>query len=185
MSDKKIDELKNTEYDGIQEYDNDLPRWWVITFVLCLVFGAGYWIYHRNFDAPDQIERYDETLTAHQNKYLKDVNKNLTNESLLAMVNVPSDVDAGKAIYTNNCVACHADNLGGGIGPNLTDAYWIHGAQPLDIHRTIQEGVVEKGMLSWQGILTSKQMEQVTAYVLTFKNTNVDGGKEPQGELVE
>lgn len=187
MTDKKTDkkdELKSTEYDGIQEYDNDLPRWWVGTFVISVLFGFGYWFYYYTFEGPNQKEKYQEAFQVYEKRYQsKDIE--VSDEALLAMMNSAEDLAKGKEIYDVNCVACHLASGGGSIGPNLTDAYWIHGGSPSDIHRIVVEGVVEKGMLAWKGILTSTQIDQVTAYVLTLKNTNVAGGKEPQGEPVE
>ena len=68
-------------------------------------------------------------------------------------------------------------------GPNLTDSAWIHGGAPLQIHTTITNGVVEKGMLAWGPILGPTKVQQVAAYVLSIRDTNVDGGKEPQGAV--
>lgn len=180
------DQLKDSQYDGIQEYDNDLPKWWVGTFIITVLFGFGYWVYYHNFSGPGQTQQYDQKLKSHQAKYAaKSGSGDLSDDRILALLDSAADIEEGKGIYTQNCVACHAANGGGGIGPNLTDNAWIHGANPLDIYGTIENGIVEKGMLAWKGILTTSQMQKVTAYVLTLKNTNVVNGKAPQGDVVE
>ncbi|MCB0272036.1 MAG: c-type cytochrome [Bdellovibrionales bacterium] len=185
MSDDK-DQLRDSQYDGIQEYDNDLPKWWVGTFVITVVFSFCYWIYYHNFGGQTQEQRFEEKYKQHLAMYEGSSTKEeLTDESLFELVSSTNDVSEGQNIYAQNCVVCHAANGGGGIGPNLTDAYWIHGANPVSIFHTVENGVVEKGMLAWKGVLTSKQMQQVVAYVLTLKNTNVAGGKEAQGEKVQ
>lgn len=184
MSDEHKDQLRSTQYDGIQEYDNDLPRWWVGTFVLTIVFAVAYWMVFYNFQAPDSSEKYDQAYQAHAAKYF-DQKIELTDQDLIAMASSSSDLEAGHAIFKQNCVACHMENGGGSIGPNLTDAYWIHGNAPTSVYKVIENGIVEKGMLAWKGILTPKQMKQVSAYVVSIMNTNVEGGKEPQGEKVE
>ncbi|MCB1198969.1 MAG: c-type cytochrome [Deltaproteobacteria bacterium] len=184
MSDK--DQLKDSQYDGIQEYDNDLPKWWVGTFIITVLFGFGYWLYFYTFGGPGQVAKYEKAYQAHQEKYTSQNNAgDINDDVIVAMVDSVSDLESGKTIFTQNCVACHAANGGGGIGPNLTDKYWIHDDSPRGVFETVQNGVVEKGMLAWKGILTTQQMQQVSAYVVSLKNTNVEGGKEPQGDLVE
>jgi cytochrome c oxidase cbb3-type subunit 3 len=78
-------------------------------------------------------------------------------------------------------VACHQADGSGLVGPNLTDAYWLHGGQPLDILHTVTNGVPEKGMVAWLSQLGPRRVEDVTVYVLTLKGKNLPG-KEPQGE---
>jgi len=86
---------------------------------------------------------------------------------------------SGKNIYTTNCVACHGTLGEGGIGPNFTDDYWIHGAGMSNMVHTITVGVPAKGMISWRGILSEEQMVQVASYILTlpgadyFRNTSL------------
>lgn len=178
------DKLKDSQYDGIQEYDNDLPKWWVATFVATIVFAFLYWSYKYTFDGPSNVDQYEQAYQTHQEKYFEKDKGEVTNDTILALLDSEMALSSGKEIFDQNCAVCHANNGGGGIGPNLTDEYWIHGAQPTDIYYTVEKGVVEKGMLAWKGILTVDQMQQVSAYVTTMKNTNVAGGKEPQGEMV-
>ena len=73
----------------------------------------------------------------------------------------------------------------GAIGPNLTDAYWIHGGDVKDIFKTIKYGVIEKGMTPWQDQLKPNEMQAVSSYILSLQGTNPEGAKEPQGELYE
>ena len=74
---------------------------------------------------------------------------------------------------------------GGNIGPNLTDAYWIHGSKPIDIFHTVIDGVPAKGMPTWGPQLGDDRIESVVAYVLSIRDTNVPAGKAPQGDRVE
>jgi len=90
----------------------------------------------------------------------------------------------GKKIFTKNCVQCHGANGQGGIGPNLTDQYWLHGAGINNVLRTIKYGVPAKGMISWRGFLSQEDIHQVASYVLTLEGTNPPNAKAPQGELV-
>jgi cytochrome c oxidase cbb3-type subunit 3 len=83
------------------------------------------------------------------------------------------------------CMPCHRDDGGGSIGPNLTDDYWIHGAKPLEIWRTVHDGVLDKGMPAWGQMLKPEQVAAVTAYVITLHDTHPPNPKEPQGVKAE
>ncbi|MEM9996123.1 MAG: cytochrome c, partial [Bacteroidota bacterium] len=90
----------------------------------------------------------------------------------------------GQELFVANCAACHGQQGEGLIGPNLTDAYAIHGNEPEDIFRVITEGVLDKGMTPWGNVLTAEERAGVMAYVKSLEGTNIPGGKEPQGERV-
>ncbi|MDF1544139.1 MAG: cbb3-type cytochrome c oxidase N-terminal domain-containing protein [bacterium] len=96
-----------------------------------------------------------------------------------------ASIAGGQGIYSKNCVSCHGALGEGGIGPNLTDQYWLHGADMTSIIKSIKYGYPAKGMISWRGFLKTDQVLQVGSYVMTLKGTNPPNGKAPQGELVE
>lgn len=175
------DKLLDHEYDGIQELDNNLPLWWLWTFFGAIIFSFVYWI-HYSFtgDGPNLDEELARGMAQVESNRQKssesEGGKEMSKEEVLAM---------GKKIFGTNCAACHLENGGGSVGPNLTDAYWIHGATPEDHKKVIEEGVLDKGMPPWKAILRPNEIDAVVAYVETFKNTNVEGGKAPQGEKVE
>ena len=82
-----------------------------------------------------------------------------------------------------DCESCHKAQGEGGIGPNFTDQYWIHGGSAQDIYYTIKVGVVEKGMIAWEDILSPTKIADVTSFINTFQGTNPPNAKAPQGEL--
>lgn len=175
------------DYDGIRELDNKLPFWWQAIFYLTIIFSFGYWAYYHVLDiGPDQWQRYEAELArAEADAASRSAGKaELSDELLLAYSQDSAKVGAGQADYTTFCVPCHGANGEGGIGPNLTDPYWIHGAKPMEIHKIVSEGVATAGMPAWKSVLGDTRVEQVVAYVLTLKGKNVPG-KEPQGEKVE
>ena len=90
---------------------------------------------------------------------------------------------AGKEIYRKNCVACHGANGEGGIGPNVTDDYWIHGGSLADILKIISLGVPAKGMIPWRSTLKTDQIHQVASYMTSLVGTDPPNPKAPQGEL--
>ena len=95
-----------------------------------------------------------------------------------------TDIKAGNAIFTANCVACHKVDAGGGIGPNLVDSYWILGGGVKNVFNTITEGGRPgKGMVAWKTNLKPDEIAQVTSYVLSLHGTTPLEPKEPEGEL--
>ena len=165
------------EYDGIQEFDNRLPNWWLFTLYAAIVFGFGYWIYYHTLDRPGFQEVFAQQWAAVE-KAQADKAGSI---DLAALAKDPDAVARGKVTFANVCAACHRADGGGLVGPNLTDSAWIHGSAPKDIMKTVSEGFVAKGMPPWGPVLGPKGVAEVTAFVLTLKDTNVAGGKPPQG----
>jgi cytochrome c oxidase cbb3-type subunit 3 len=186
MSEYKHDQVREHAHDGIEEYDNRLPDWWLWILYGTIVFGIGYWLVFETMDmVPNPDERYALEMEAAAIAELERMAEaGTSNESLRLMSTVSERVSEGQQLFLKHCVACHAENAQGNIGPNLTDQYWIHGGEPMDLHATVTNGVLEKGMTAWGRQLGPRRVESVVAYVLTLRNTNVPG-KEPQGELYE
>jgi mono/diheme cytochrome c family protein len=93
------------------------------------------------------------------------------------------DLSEGKMLFRDNCTACHREDGGGFIGPNLTDAYWLHGGKTIDIIRSIVVGHPNKGMRSWKLAFNQEQVAQLAGYIQSLKGMKVSNGKSPQGEL--
>lgn len=96
-----------------------------------------------------------------------------------------TSLSQGKVIFETNCATCHGKLGEGGIGPNLTDDYYLHGKGMPNVVRTIKQGVAAKGMISWKGILKDNQIQQVASYILSLHGTNPPNAKAPQGEKIE
>jgi mono/diheme cytochrome c family protein len=89
---------------------------------------------------------------------------------------------SGESIFLTNCATCHGKQGEGGIGPNMTDDYYLHGGRMTDIVKTITNGVPAKGMIAWRGILNEKQIKEVGSYLITLRGTSPPNAKAPQGE---
>jgi cytochrome c oxidase cbb3-type subunit 3 len=178
------DRIRDHDYDGIQEYDNRLPNWWLWTFYLAVIFAFVYWLHYHSIGTGDlPHEQFAAEMAAADARAMElAAQQPATDEMLLAMAQDPAAVSAGRGVYAANCIACHLPTGGGSIGPNLTDAHWIHGSRPTDLLRTVTNGVLEKGMVQWGPLLGPIRCRQVVAYLLTLKNTNVAGGKAPEGK---
>ena len=177
---KRVDAIQGNivhEYDGIEEADNELPRWWVAAFLATIVFGAVYYFVYEKFHLQPSPSEELAAVVAERAKHVTD----FTDDDLRAIAKDPAAVSAGKAAYAINCVACHGSNAEGNIGPNLTDKAWLHGGDPSKIFATIRDGVPAKGMPSWGAVLGNIGVRDVAAYVVTLRNSNVPG-KAPQGE---
>jgi cytochrome c oxidase cbb3-type subunit III len=173
------------EYDGIQECDNALPRWWLGILYSTLAFAAIYWLSAQAFKTtPSPGEEYRaemEKVAAAEAEKMKAIGS-VSDESLVMMAKDAKSVTEGQTVYVSTCAPCHAANGGGGIGPNLTDEFWMHGGAPTKVYGTIKDGVTAKGMPAWGGALGEERVRLVSAYVLSLKNSKVAGGKAPQGE---
>ena len=167
------------ECDGIKEYDNRLPNWWLYTLYGAIVFAVVYWFQYHVFRASDLPgASYAKEMAAEKAR------EEATPVSVEALVTASKDnsaVATGKDVFGQNCAACHGANGAGNIGPNLTDAYWLHGGAPDRVFKTIYEGVPAKGMPAWKGPLGKERIQSVVGYLLTIQNTNV-AGKGPEGD---
>ena len=181
--------MTDHEYDGIKELDNKLPPWWVWLFNLSIIFAVVYFAYYQVFnssDLPVSIQEYnaemaqaDEEIAAYKEKFGSGVD-----ETTAELITDPARLAEGEKIYQANCVSCHMVDGGGGIGPNFTDQYWIHGGDIKDLFTTIKYGVITKGMIPWKDQLKPDEIENVASYILTtFPGTTPENPKAPQGEL--
>ena len=184
MSDRDHDRDPHV-YDGIVEHDNRLPLWWQLTLYGAVIFAMVYW-FGRRLDAirsPEQ--KYQAEVAAQRAADAERARATpISNDMLATLSKDASTVGQGKQLFMSTCAPCHRADGGGNIGPNLTDAYWLHGGNPVDIFHCVSEGVPAKGMPTGGPVLGEERAETVVAFVLSIKNTNVPGGKAPQGELV-
>lgn len=176
------------EYDGIRELDNPVPIWFNGLFYATVVFGVVYLaIYHVFGWGLTQEQEYDREMAraeAARVEYLSQV-ANLIDENTVEVDLSPNTVSAGQAIYLANCAVCHGQSGEGGIGPNMTDNYWIHGGEINDIFRIVKYGVLDKGMIPWEQMLTPAQIAEVSNYLISLRGTNPPNPKDPEGNPVE
>jgi cytochrome c oxidase cbb3-type subunit 3 len=182
---KEKDYLIDHDYDGIQELDNGMPPMLKYIFVITIIFAVYYLVdYHVLKASPLQLAEYEIQLekgAADKLEYLKKAGASV-DENTVTLLADASMIDGGQKIYATNCVACHGDKGQGGVGPNLTDKFWIHGGGIKDLFKTIKYGVPDKGMRAWQSEIKPADMQAVASYIIAkLGNTNVAGGKAPQG----
>lgn len=255
------DELFHHSFDGITEYDNQLPGWWKWLFYATIMFAFVYLMYYHVLGIGDssKVEYLkemnpaltsvkeagggiftafhspffdsDENLTPRAEAELKRISDASFEDQLLramakakpdqlaklqtafpdvyarfltggGAVGAPADAGAaeptiaeplkdakalatGKQVFETQCFTCHGKLGEGGIGPNMTDEYWIHGGKIGDVIHTIRKGVPEKGMITWEKTLTPDQINGVASYILVkLQGTNPPNAKAPQGDKV-
>lgn len=180
---KEEDKLLDHSYDGIQEFDNPMPTWWVGLFVLTIIWAVVYLFYFEFTGmGPTQLEEYHSELAAAEKLYGGGDNGDQA-QIEIALMTSAEDISEGEKIYKMNCASCHGQTGEGSIGPNLGDKFWKHGGDFKSIVNTITHGVPEKGMIAWEPILKTKKIVQVSSYIdQKFRNTNPPNGKAPEGE---
>jgi cytochrome c oxidase cbb3-type subunit 3 len=186
-------EVKTTghEYDGIEEYDNPLPRWWFYMFLLTFVFGAAYLIIYPGLGAYKGIAWKDTgawtsvgELRGHQAEAEKTYAETYGVYSRMPIEELARNPDAlkmGFRLFSNNCAVCHGSDGGGNPGfPNLTDNDWLYGGTPEKIHETLVLG--RRGaMPAWGQILGERGIADVAEYVLQISGSEHDATKAEAG----
>lgn len=180
--------LREHEYDGIQEYDQKLPNWWLFTFYGAIVFFIGYWAlyYHTSMFKTDQVI-IQEKIAAVQMAKDAELQKTLATLDDSALVHKwaadPAIVSAGEATYLTNCSACHGADLSATMvvgaakiplpGLAINDGVWKFGSNPMDIFKLINKGSPPEStgnngakMQAWDQTLTPKQVAEVTAFII-------------------
>lgn len=189
---KEVEErdlLMHHEYDGIRELDNVLPPWW-----LWLFYGTIAWsvLYLVNMHVTQSWSDSHEEYAAEMEKAKADVAAYIAkagaavDENSVTVTTDPGLLAAAKETFTTYCAACHGADAAGSetsVGPNLTDAYWLHGGGVKDIFKTIKYGVPEKGMISWKAQLKPNEIQGLASYILSLQGTGGPTQKAPQGEL--
>lgn len=173
-------------YDGIKELDNDLPPWWKYGFYISIVFAIAYMFKYHVFNGDTQIDELNQAyvIAKKEIEEYKKTAKNLVDFNTVEVLAEESDLKKGKAIFEMNCVACHKADGGGGIGPNLTDEYWILGGGIKNVFKTVSEGGRDgKGMIAWKQSLKPLEIAQVSSYLLQFQGTTPAEPKAAEGEI--
>jgi cytochrome c oxidase cbb3-type subunit 3 len=178
--DNRPDELLDHDADGIHEFDNALPRWWLYGFYFTIAFAAIYLVNYHILPRPlfgraGMVAEYQAELEAASKAAASRPHAARASVAIAALTD-PASLDKGRAIFEgpgNTCFACHRNDLGGLVGPNLTDDKWLHGCSIQDLVANITTGFPQKGMLPYGTgkSLTEEQVLQVASYVLSKRGS--------------
>ena len=198
---KVTDELMDHEYDGIREYDNPMPNWWLWLFYATIVFALVYTPYYLMGWGTDSAGEYEAemALAAQQFPARSQAPAAVPSPqpagsgssstpapvaTAPSLAGNPEAIAAGKSQFTLNCAACHGLLGQGGIGPNLTDNAWLHGNSYAEIVAVIRNGVPAKGMVAWKTVFNPTKINQLAAFVVSIAGSNPPNPKAPQGQVL-
>ncbi|CDF83500.1 cytochrome-c oxidase, cbb3-type subunit III [Pseudomonas sp. QL9] len=180
------DQTMGHSFDGIEEYDNPLPKWWFLLFIGTIVFAAGYLALYPGlgnwkgllpgYDGWTQVKQLEHEQAAADAKYAPIFAK----YSAMSVEQVAMDPDAlktGERLFATYCSICHGSDAKGAMGfPNLTDKDWRWGGEANTIEATILGGR-QAAMPAWGSVLGDQGVHDVAAFV----TTKLDGRKLPEG----
>lgn len=159
-------EVREHVVDGIEEYDNPLPSWWLYGFYVSIVFAVIYSVMYPSFWFWNGTARW--TSSAQYEVMLAGVPKPVVKQvDLPKLAADPNVVAAGHELFKTYCVACHGDNAEGKVGPPLVPHKWRYGGDPDSILTTIRGGR-PGGMPVWGKVLPEEKIETVAAYVYSL-----------------
>lgn len=181
--------LLDHDADGIKEYDNSLPKWWLYMFYVTILASVVYMYYYHVYDGKDwnvlwytqktQVAEYEHELANAKSTAPSPLK---TNSAAVVLLTDEESLKRGKGIYEgmeNACSTCHRQDLGGQVGPNLTDEYWIHGCTLNDVMTSIKTGFPEKGMLPYgmNTRLSDEDLLKVASYVMSKQGSQPEQPK--------
>ena len=181
------DQTMGHSFDGIEEYDNPLPKWWFWLFVGTLVFSVGYLILYPGLGNWKGILPGYENGWTGVNEWQKEMDKAdarfgpiFAKYAAMPVEEVAKDPQAlkmGSRLFASNCSVCHGSDAKGAYGfPNLTDKDWRWGGEPETIKASIMNG--RHGVMpAWAEVIGEQGVADVAAFVLT----NLDGRTLPEG----
>jgi cytochrome c oxidase cbb3-type subunit 3 len=186
MKERDADRTLGHAYDGIEEYDNPLPGWWVWIFVATIVFSAGYYAYYQLGPGPSIVAQYEAESRALAERAAATAPRPAvaTDEAILALRRDAAAMAKAKETFATRCAPCHGAAGQGIVGPNLTDEFWLHGGRAVEIVKTITDGVPEKGMIPWKDQLSPEEIKALAAWIGTLAGSNPANGKPPEGQKV-
>ncbi len=180
----ELDRVFDHDYDGIREYDNPMPLWWIVIFAVTVVFAFPY-ILHYHFGAGLSNEQLLEAEVGAYATQLVATYGDLEPDqpTLLRFMDDRVAMAGMKGLFRGRCAQCHQPDGSGNVGPNLTDDSWVHVKTITDIPAVVRAGVPVKGMPAWSASLTETQIVLLSAYVASLRRAPLDG-KPPQGEII-
>lgn len=171
-------------WDGdLAEYNNPLPRWWLILFYLTIIFSAIYLVLYPGLGKFEgllgwnQAEAYDAEM-AHADAAYGDIFSEFAGMTVEALADDERAMGIAHNLFANHCAQCHGSDGRGVPGfPNLADEDWLYGGDPETVKYSILEG--RNGIMPALGDALGKQgVEDTVAYVLSLS------GQEFPAEMV-
>ena len=164
-----MNEIRQHKFDGIEEYDNPLPRWWLYLFYFTIAFSVVYavvypttWFYEGT-GGWSSAKQYEDQMAEALKSFPALAGAGAGDPRTL--LGDPAALAAGKETYGKFCAACHGKDGEGRVGPSFQDTVWKFGAE--NVVESIGKGR-PGGMPPWGKALKPDQLLQVSAYVLSL-----------------
>ena len=183
---ESTEETVGHSYDGIEEYDNPLPKWWFMLFIATVVFALGYLVLYPGLGNWKGILPGYEGGWTQVKEWQREVDR--ANEqygplyakfAAMPVEEVAQDPQAlkmGGRLFASNCSVCHGSDAKGAYGfPNLTDDDWLYGGDPETIKTTIMGGR-QAVMPGWKDVLGEEGIRHVAGYVRSLSGRDVPEG---------
>ena len=130
----------NKEFDGIRQEDNPLPPWWKAIFILCVIFAVVYSVYFHKYSKWGTEDMYNAEVEEHE-KLFPQAKELVSEDGSNPLRGDAASIEEGQKTFKNVCAACHRADAKGLVGPDLTDAQWLHGTTDAQIYKVIMKGV--------------------------------------------
>lgn len=168
--------------DGIEEYDNPLPRWWFLMFVSTIIFGLCYLALYPglgNFKGVlgwTSVGQWNDEI-AHAEEFYAPIFDQYAQHDIQTLANDPEAMQVADRLFQNNCAVCHGSSGRGGYGfPNLTNNSWLYGGDAETIRHTIING--RNGLMpAWIDMLGDEGVDTMSNYVLSLSGLEHDAAK--------
>ena len=174
-------------YDGIEEYDNPLPRWWFNLFLITAIFGFVYLILYPGFGSYPGILKWTSV-----NEWQQDIDKaelqtaeifsQYRDKPLEEVAQIPEAMKTGQRLFNNNCAVCHGSDGRGSYGfPNLADNDWLYGGTPAAIESSIRHG--RQGVMpGWGQVVGEGGVGHLTDYIFSLSEREHDAESAAKGK---
>ncbi|ARU56324.1 cbb3-type cytochrome c oxidase subunit III [Oleiphilus messinensis] len=187
-TDTETEKTMGHTFDGIEELDNPLPKWWFYMFISTIIFALAYCVLYPtlgNFqgilgwssanqherEVQEATEKFGPIFAKHSTTPIAELSKN------------PEAIQIGQRLFANNCSLCHGSTARGSFGfPNLTDNDWLYGGSPDKIKETILVG--RNGNMPAKGLkpdMTEAELLDVVNYILSFSDRSDDSASAERG----
>lgn len=175
-----MDRVREHHYDGIQEYDNNLPRWWLTLFYLTIVWAAGYLVWYHVLGNKLGPDRLRDDLKELAEVRVKNQTGPLSEEQLRSLSTSAERIAKGKAVYAaSGCATCHAADGTGGVGPNLRDRFWMHGSDLAQIVAVMANGSPNKAMPAQKSAMGADDINNLAIFIADWNRQGEKPGKAP------
>ncbi|MGP4842666.1 cytochrome-c oxidase, cbb3-type subunit III [Marinobacter sp. 1Y8] len=191
VTDKETDRTTGHSFDGIEEYDNPLPKWWFYLYVATCIFALGYLALYPGLGNFKGLLGWTQEGQWQEEMQLADARYGelYAKYGSIPVEELAQDDDArkmGQRLFANNCAVCHGSAARGAVGfPNLTDDAWIWGGEPDRIVETIHQG--RENQMPAKGLMpgmTTDQIDSVVNYVLSFSGREKDAEAAERGSKI-